>query len=545
MDLSKDILIERRFLHLPVQNGAPIRQVRVTAEGEAVRSFEIELAQDEPDFWVACALSPFQGKPARIEVLGEDLDPAFLEPIVQSDQFPGAAEMYREALRPQLHFSSRRGWHNDPNGLLFYGGKYHLFYQHNPYGVKWGNMHWGHAVSEDLVHWRELGDALYPDELGTAFSGCGVVDWENTSGMQKGKHPPLVCVYTSAGGTSPESAEQPFTQSLFYSADGGETWGVYAGNPVLGHIAGENRDPKVIWHAPSAQWVMALYLDGNDYALYGSPDLKAWTKLCDVVLPDCTECPDFFPLAVDGDPNDARWVFWGANGTYLLGDFDGQSFLPDGSAQRYDWGGNAYAAQTWSDAPGGDPTLGGARIQIVWLRVNPPGMPFSQQMTVPCELTLRRTPDGVRLCSWPVREIEALRKRSFKHQNLDLAEGENPLKELDADLLDVSVEFKARAPGPRLCLSLRGIEMVYDPAAEQLSCQGRSLPLPPVEGRVRLRALLDRCSLEVWGNDGLVTLALGVVPDAVNRSHALSSAGGPTHIVDLQAHSLCSIWGDG
>ena len=553
MKLSREIVIQKRFLHLPVKNGAPRRRVRVVIDGAIARSFEIEAGSpggaSAPDFWVSCDLEPFQGQRARIELEHETFDLALLRSFTQHDEPPGGEALYRESLRPQFHFSSRRGWHNDPNGLVYSAGLYHLFYQHNPYGIQWGNMHWGHAVSEDLVHWRELGDALYPDALGTAFSGCGVVDWENTSGLQAtdgctGREgpPPLVCVFTSAGGTSPESEGQPFTQGLLYSVDGGKSWQTYAENPVLGHVAGENRDPKVIWHPPSAQWVMALYLDGNDYALYGSPDLKAWTKLCDVVLPGCTECPDFFPLAVDGNPEDVRWVFWGANGTYLLGGFDGQTFVSDGPAQRYDWGGNAYAAQTWSDVPVGDPTLGGARIQIAWLRVDPPRMPFSQQMTTPCKLTLRRTPSGVCLCSWPMREIESLYKQSFRWRVLDLAEGENPLAELHGDLLDVWVEFEVGNPGATLALTLRGVELVYDAAAAQLACQGRALPLPPVEGRVRLRALLDRCSLEIWGNDGLVTLALGVVPDAQNHTHTLSSIGWITHLVDLRAHTLRSIW---
>jgi sucrose-6-phosphate hydrolase SacC (GH32 family) len=163
-------------------------------------------------------------------------------------------------------------------------------------------------------------------------------------------------------------------------------------------------------------------------------------------------------------------------------------------------------------------------------------------MTFPCELTLRRTPDGVRLCSWPVREIKALYESSFRRQALDLAEGENPLADLHADLLDVWLEFEPDDPDTQLSLTLRGIEMLYDVAAAQLTCQGRTLPLPPIEGRVRLRALLDRCSIELWGNDGLVTLALGVVPDANDRSHALSSIGGTTHIVDLQVRTLRSIW---
>ena len=259
-----------------------------------------------------------------------------------------------------------------------------------------------------------------------------------------------------------------------------------------------------------------------------------------MVLPDCTECPDFFPLAVhggvDGDPENARWVFWGANGTYLLGGFDGETFAPDGAAQRYDWDGSSYAAQTWSDLPDG------RRIQIAWLRVDPPGMPFSQQMTFPCELSLRSTPDGVRLCSWPAPEIEALYSESFRGQGLDLHEGDNPLAGLHGDLLDVWVEFEAGSPDVKLSLTLRGIEVAYSAAAGELTCQGRAAPLPPVEGRARLRVLLDRTSIEVYGNGGLVALPLAVIPVAENQSHALTSTGGTTRIVDLQVHTLRSIW---
>ncbi|MCP4642727.1 MAG: glycoside hydrolase family 32 protein, partial [bacterium] len=165
------------------------------------------------------------------------------------------------------------------------------------------------------VHWEELPVALYPGELGAMFSGSGVVDWRNTAGFRTGADETLVCVYTSAG--------VPFTQSLTYSNDRGRTWTKYAGNPVLEHIAGTNRDPKVIWHAPTERWIMALYLDGNNFGLFSSPDLKAWTRLCDVELPDDIECPDLFELPVNGDPGHTSWVFWGANGHYLIGAFDG------------------------------------------------------------------------------------------------------------------------------------------------------------------------------------------------------------------------------
>ena len=164
--------------------------------------------------------------------------------------------MYNEKFRPQFHFTARQNWLNDPNGLVHYDGTYHLFFQHNPAGLEWGNMTWGHAVSRDIVRWKQVENALEPDRLGTMFSGSAVVDWENTSGFQTGPDKPIVLIYTAAGGTSPESEGQPFTQCLAYSSDGGQTWVKYAGNPVLGCIRDGNRDPKVIWHAPTRRWIM-------------------------------------------------------------------------------------------------------------------------------------------------------------------------------------------------------------------------------------------------------------------------------------------------
>ena len=221
---------------------------------------------------------------------------------------------YKEAYRPQFHFTPKTNWTNDPNGLIYYKGEYHLFFQHNPFGIDWGNMTWGHAISRDLVHWKQLPHALHPDELGTIFSGSGVVDWNNTGGFQAGDESVLVNFYTSAGSHAPK--EVPFTQSIAYSNDRGRNWAKYEGNPVIEHIVGSNRDPKVIWHEPTQKWVMALYLDQNDYALFGSTNLKEWTRLSDLQIPD-TECPDIFELPVDDDPDNTKWVFWGAAGKIL------------------------------------------------------------------------------------------------------------------------------------------------------------------------------------------------------------------------------------
>jgi fructan beta-fructosidase len=528
---ERTFLVEQRYLNLPVQNGVEKRVVRFVVDGEEVYRFDIELAEGEADFWVYTDLAPFHGMRLTVPVDGVEGDA--LATLVQSDVPVGLADLYHEKYRPQFHFTSRRGWLNDPNGLVFYQGMYHLFYQHNPYGWGWGNMHWGHAISHDLIHWEELGDVLYPDNLGTMFSGCAVVDWQNTTGFQDGDDPPLVCMYTAAG--------EPFTQCLTYSTDGGETCLKYAGNPVLGHVAGDNRDPKVIWHAPSQQWVMALYLvesdvrTGNDYALFGSPDLKTWHKLCDVHIGDATECPDFFELPVDGDPENTRWVFWGANGNYVLGGFDGTTFTPESEVLHYARGGDSYAAQTWSDAPDG------RRIQIAWLRVNLPGMPFNQMMAFPCELTLRTTPDGIRLHSQPVREIETLYRRTHRWQDTTIAPGENPLNGIEGDLFDIHAEFEPGA-ATTVGLFIRGVPMTYDVAQGVLTCEGHTASLPLVDGNLRLRILVDRASLEIFGADGLIALPIGVIPPDDDLTLCLCVKGGPATARMLAVYELDPAW---
>jgi sucrose-6-phosphate hydrolase SacC (GH32 family) len=535
MEHAREIQVERRFLHLPVENGAPLRWMRLIVGGTIVREFQIELAQNEPGFWVCADISAWHGHQLALEVEGSE--PAPLAAIRQADRVPNAEGLYRERLRPQYHLTSQRGWNNDPNGLMYYDGEYHLFYQHNPYGWKHGNMHWGHAVSTDLVHWHELSEALYPDQLGTCFSGSGVVDELNTAGLQSGEHKALICIYTSAGGRTPASADKPFTQSIAYSNDRGRSWIKYLNNPVLEHVAGRNRDPKVIWHEGTRQWVMALYLEGDAYALLSSPDLTSWALLRELSLPGASECPDLFPLAVDGDPAHVRWVFWGANGTYLIGTFDGKRFEAEGQAQRYDWGGDSYAAQTWSGIPVED----GRRIQIAWLRVDLPGMPFNQCMTFPCELTLRTTPEGIRLFSEPVREVELLRAGTHHWGGQTLATGEQDLAELEHELLEIRAAF-ALGDADAFGLTVRGVTVRYDVGQAILSCEGRRAPLAPQNNEIRLQVLVDRASIELFGNDGQIALPLGVL--MVDRPMALGafSEGGEAQLRYLEVHELDAIW---
>lgn len=443
--------------------------------------------------------------------------------------------LYRETHRPQFHFSAQENWINDPNGLVYYQGEYHLFFQHNPESVVWNNMTWGHAVSPDLIHWTQLEHALLPDELGTIFSGSAVVDWHNTSGLQEGDEPPLIALYTSAGAHAPDPV--PFTQSLAYSNDRGRTWTKCADNPVLGHIEGANRDPKIVWHSATEQWLMALYLDGSRYVLYGSPNLRQWRHLCDLDLPGVSECPDLFELPVDGNPDDTRWVYWGASGGYLLGHFEGAVYVPETEVLHAEQGPNGYAAQTWSDVPAVD----GRRLQISWMRGGKyPAMPFNQQMSFPVELTLRSTSEGMRLCRTPVREIELLHDRAHYGRDVVL-DPEKPLVPDVGELLDIRFDLmpdKADIVFARI----RGIDVRYDVDKRRLSFLDASAQIEICDGRIPLQILVDRTSLELFAHGGQIAMSCCFLPEAAEHVLSFHAHGGPAQLCDLSVHELVSAW---
>jgi sucrose-6-phosphate hydrolase SacC (GH32 family) len=530
----RDLVLDREYLTFRFAAGQDSRTgIRLVVDGKPVRQAAGAGSARAAEF--SWEVARFKGRRVQVHVEELPLDGdtcALAESVALADQPRGTLlvvdKPYQETYRPQFHFTPRKNWMNDPNGLVYYAGEYHLFFQHNPDGIDWGNMTWGHAVSPDLVHWKQLDHALRPDKLGTIFSGSAVVDRGNTARFQSGPEKPLVAVYTSA--------RKPFTQSLAYSNDRGRTWTKYPDNPVLGHVKGENRDPKVIWHAPTKKWVMALYLDGHDYALFGSADLKQWKKLCDVPLPDSSECPDFFPLAVDGDPKRTKWVFWGANGNYRLGSFDGTTFRPESGPLRSLCGANDYAAQTYSDIPADD----GRRIQIAWMNGGKyPDMPFNQQMTFPRELTLRTTPEGVRLFMAPVREIESVRGKKHSWTALELKPADNTLAALNGELWDIDAEIEG-GTAAEVVLTVRGEAIRYDVRTRTLHCLGRSAPLAPESGKVRLRVLVDRTSLEIFA--GRVTMCSCFLPDPADRSLALEARGGKATLPSLTIYELNSAW---
>jgi len=534
---TREIQLEKRYLHLPVKNGAAKRQIIFRVEGQPLRHFDIELADGEPDWWALMDIAPFKGQKATITVNRLPADSNGLKAIDQSDEIKNAENLYSEKLRPQFHFTTRRGWNNDPNGLVFYKGEYHLFYQHNPYGWKWGNMHWGHAVSPDLIHWKELPIALYPDEFGTMFSGSAVVDWNNTTGFQTGEEKPLICIYTAAGKNAPVA--RPFTQGIAYSNDRGRTWTKYENNPVLKHIRGNNRDPKVIWYAPEKKWVMALFLSSNSYALLSSKDLKKWESMGEVRLPGVNECPEFFEIALDGNRQNTRWIFYGGNGHYLIGKFDGKTFTPEsGGPYTMQYGNCWYASQTFTDIPAED----GRRILIPWgQKMELPGMPFNQMMGLPVELTLRMTEEGPRLLANPVKEHTSLRTKSHTIKPQALNPGENPLAAEKGELLDLTAELLI-GDATEVGFNIRGVNVSYDAKTQELSCKDKKAPLKSVNGKIRLRLMLDRTSIDIFGNDGRLYMPMGILLPEDNHSVEIYAKGGRAKIDSLEVHELKSSW---
>ena len=537
-DVERQFTATTRYLHIPIKNDAPKRVVTLLVDGQRVVRNDIELADAAPDWWAPMDVSAWKGKTLTLRVDKLHADSAALSSIEQSDALKDAGNLYREPLRGQFHFSPMRGWNNDPNGCVFYNGEYHLFFQHNPYGWGWGNMHWGHAVSRDMVHWEELGDKLAPDDMGPMFSGSAVVDWNNTSGFGKDGKPPLVLIYTAAG--------NPTVQGIAYSTDG-RTFTKYGGNPVLKQITGGNRDPKVMWHEPTKRWVMVLYvgLDGGKHTVhfFTSPNLRDWTQtsITDGIAGTAYlhECPDFFELSVDGDATKKKWVLLGADTAYGIGTFDGARFAPEQSNIRGHRGRDAfYAPQSFSDIPASD----GRRILIGWWRTETKGMPFNQSMSVPLELKLTQTVDGPRMTYTPVRELDSLRAKSHKFDIATLKpEDKNPLAGVQAELVELRAEFE---PGDasEVLFTVRGAAIVFDAKKQELSVNGHRAPAPLRDGKQRLIILCDRTGVEVFASDGLTFMPMAFQPKAGDLALKVEAKGGTAKFQSLQVHELKSAW---
>lgn len=515
-EVTREIRIMQRYLHLPVKNGAAKKKVEVLRAGVVERFFDIELADGDADWWAFLDVSAWRGETLTVKVNRLKSDSRGLESISQGDEIKGAENLYRETLRPRYHFTAKRGWLNDPNGLVYYEGEYHLFFQHNPYGYEWGNMHWGHAVSRDLIQWEELGESLYPDAMGPMFSGSAVMDWKNTSGFGKDGKPPMVLAYTAAG--------NPAVQCLAYSTDRGRTVTKYSGNPVVKEFTPGNRDPKIIWHEPTQRWVMTLYV-GFDETKEGkkttrhtihfltSPNLKDWTLASQTE--DFFECPDFFELPVDGNAKNKKWVLIGASSEYMIGTFDGAKFTPETAKLPGHRGKGFYAAQTFSDIPDG------RRIMIGWLQAPSPGMPFNQCMSLPLELKLIGTQAGPRL-QWTAitSELPVAARRVLDQP---LAPGETNELSKDGFTL-VQAEFEPDA-NSEVKFTVNGVPILYNAAKLELTVNGHRAPAPLRAGKQRITIITDRTAFEVFASDGLTYVPMPVLWKEEARGVKVSVSG--------------------
>ncbi|SET60918.1 PfkB family carbohydrate kinase [Paenibacillus sp. NFR01] len=482
-----------------------------------------------------------------------------------------------ERFRPGFHFSPPANWANDPNGLVYYEGSYHLFYQHHPYSNKWGPMHWGHAVSTDLIHWEHAPVALFPDEHGAIFSGCCVVDWNNSSGLFEDSHG-LVAIFTHAD-THPETGQPRQRQSLAYSADKGETWHKYIGNPVLSEEQLiDFRDPKVFWHPQSGRWIMVI-VAGDHARFYASTNLREWQLTGEFGRGEGShdgvwECPDLFELPVENS-GDSKWVLIisigdnpkgveGSRTQYFIGQFDGNTFINDHSADHIRWlddGRDNYAGVTWSDIPEQD----GRRVLIGWMsnwkyaNETPTGS-WRGAMTLPRALSLTNRNGEVILTQMPVREVGELRQASMGWREVTVMP-ETPFRhKTDSDLIEMEAELDVRsADEVRLHLKSSGqSELVigYDIAGKRLfidrSMSGATnfhplfacrhdAGLAVENGLLKLHLWVDRNAVEVYADHGSVVLTDQFFPDAPLENIEVSVKTGQVVLKALQLYSLQSI----
>ena len=491
---------DKRYLIFPRARGksGPDR-VFVHVDGKPFLSvYDAPMAKSEPDFWTYLDLSLVQNK--QITVRFEGPDAAGVELVRTSDVIPGKHPLYHEPGRPQVHFSPLRGWLNDPSGMIYFEGKWHLCYANTRFAnvMAGPNNAWGHAVSSDLLHWEEAPLLLNPVRGKYSFwTGGAAVDVENTTGLGRPGKPALV--FSANNGSDAPNA---FTQCVFPSIDGGMSvlW-----NPDMlfkplpkeaARRGGGTRDPMILWYAPEKKWVLVVYNQPpggrNGFYFFESRDLKSWQETG--VLEDMFECPNLFELPVDGNPANRRWVTWGSDTAYRIGTFNGKTFIPEGGKHRTHHG--AYSAsQVFANAPGG------RIVQIGWAHVCDYDTEFTQMASFPLELSLKTTPEGVRLFAEFVPELAGLREEGDSRKGLVVKPGA-PLRLGDVSKpVEIVAEFE---PAAAARVTLKGPELgvAWNGPGKELEVNGQKVRLAAQNGVVRLHLLLDIPSVEVVSNGG-------------------------------------------
>ena len=555
----------QRYLLLPVEEVIPDVRVSMIVNNKEVNVADVRLAVNRVDYFVPLDLSDYAGKNILLKFkLGSNdpirgkLSAVCCKEMKLSDTFDTGN---REKFRPTYHFSPLYGWMNDPNGMVYKDGEYHLFYQHNPYGSKWGNMHWGHAISKDLINWEHRPDAITPDALGTIFSGSAVVDTDNTAGFGAGA---IVAIYTQ------NSDRQ--VQSIAYSTDNGRSFTKYENNPVLTSDARDFRDPKVFWHKETQRWIMLLAV-GQEMQIFSSSNLKDWAFESSFgegqgAHGGVWECPDLFELPVDGT-NEEKWVllcnlnpggpFGGSATQYFVGTFNGKEFVNESPSQTkwMDWGKDHYAAVTWSDAPDN------RRIAIAWMSNwqyanDVPTSQYRSPNSVPRDLSLFTVDGETYLQSAPSPELLKLRdiskKRSFKVNGTrtikDMIAGNEGAYEIE---LTIENQY-ADVIGFRL-YNDKGeeVDMQYDMKEKKFSMDRRKsgdvgfnenfpmLTWTAIESgkdELKLRLFVDKSSVEAFVDGGRFVMTNQVFPSEPYTHIDFYSKGGAYKVDSFVIYKL-------
>ena len=555
----------QRYLLLPVEEVMPDVRVSMIVNNKEVNVADVRLAVNRVDYFVPLDLSDYAGKNILLKFkLGSNdpirgkLSAVCCKEMKLSDTFDTGN---REKFRPTYHFSPLYGWMNDPNGMVYKDGEYHLFYQHNPYGSKWGNMHWGHAISKDLINWEHRPDAITPDALGTIFSGSAVVDTDNTAGFGAGA---IVAIYTQ------NSDRQ--VQSIAYSTDNGRSFTKYENNPVLTSDARDFRDPKVFWHKETQRWIMLLAV-GQEMQIFSSSNLKDWAFESSFgegqgAHGGVWECPDLFELPVDGT-NEKKWVllcnlnpggpFGGSATQYFVGTFNGKEFVNESPSKTkwMDWGKDHYATVTWSDAPDN------RRIAIAWMSNwqyanDVPTSQYRSPNSVPRDLSLFTVDGETYLQSAPSPELLKLRdiskKRSFK------VNGTRTIKDMIAGNegayeIELTIENQhADIIGFRL-YNDKGeeVDMQYDMKEKKFSMDRRKsgdvgfnenfpmLTWTAIESgkdELKLRLFVDKSSVEAFGDGGRFVMTNQVFPSEPYTHIDFYSKGGAYKVDSFVIYKL-------
>jgi fructan beta-fructosidase len=483
-------------------------------------------------------------------------------------------QYYKEKYRPQFHFSPEDNWMNDPNGMVYYEGEYHLFYQYHPFDTVWGPMHWGHAVSRDLIHWEHLPIALHPDEHGAIFSGSAVVDHNDSTGFFN-RNSGLVAIFTHSDGSKQ-------SQSLAYSNDKGRTWTKYKGNPVLiEETLPDFRDPKVFWHEETRKWVMILAA-GNHVRIYTSDNLKDWNFASTFGEKSGShagvwECPDLFELPVGSNPDEAKWVMIvsigneetyteGSRTQYFIGDFNGKTFINHNSDETVLWidhGRDNYAGVTWSNIPDEDER----RIFLGWMSNwkyahQTPTKAWRGAMTLPRELKLAATKGGVRLFQTPIIETDLLRKEKLIWENRKIdSNDDNNILDINGKTIEIIAVFElntASAFGFKVRKSEEEQAIIgYNVNNESLFIDRRhsgelsfnpffadkhTVTIEPIDNKIKLHLFIDWSSVEVFANNGELVMTDLIFPAGYSEELELFASDGDVQLVSLEIYRLASIW---